>query len=152
MNAETRSEESVMARVSRRFAAPAERVFDAWLDPQTARRWLFTTPEGEIVKCEIDARVGGGYVITDRRDGEETEHVGEYLEIDRPRRLVFTLAVPKFSPDADRVTVEIVPLEGGGCEVTISHELSAANAHYLEQTAQGWQGLLEGLASALGEG
>lgn len=147
MNAQTRP--PVVARVSRRFAASPERVFDAWLDPRSAGKWLFATPTGEMVKVEIDPQVGGRYVFVDRRDGEDAEHVGEYLEIDRPRRLVFTLSVEKDSPEADRITVEIVPLDSG-CDVTVSHEMSAENAAYREGAEQGWAGILEGLAGVLG--
>jgi uncharacterized protein YndB with AHSA1/START domain len=136
--------------VTRRFAASPERVFDAWLDPRRSGKWLFATPTGEMVKVEIDPRVGGRYVFTERRDGEDAEHTGEYLEIDRPRRLVFTLSVEKYGQDADRITVEIVPI-GAGCEVTISHEMSAENAPFLDRTKQGWDGILEKLAETLGE-
>ena len=45
--------------------------------------------------------------IVDRRDGIDYRALGEYLEIDRPRRLVFTFAMPQFSPDFNKVTVEI---------------------------------------------
>lgn len=37
---------SGVLRVARRFAAPAERVFYAWPNPQKARRFLFATPGG----------------------------------------------------------------------------------------------------------
>ena len=83
--------------ISRRFDFPMERVFDARLDPVRAGKFLFATPTGTMVRAEIDARVGGAFNFTDRRDGEDVEHVGTYLEIDRPRRLVFTFGVPKYS-------------------------------------------------------
>jgi uncharacterized protein YndB with AHSA1/START domain len=146
--ASTNPEQQILIRVTRRFNASPERVFDAWLDPERAGRWLFATPTGEMVRVEIDARVGGGFTITERRDGEEVEHTGVYLEIDRPRRLVFTFAVEKYSPDADRVTVEIQPLDSG-CELTLTHELDAKNAEWEEPTKQGWTGILEGLAATL---
>ncbi len=74
---------------TRRFDFPIERVFDAWLDPSKASKFLFVTPTGKMVRVEIDARVGGSFNIT-RCDGEDIEHIGTYLEIDRPRRLVFS--------------------------------------------------------------
>ena len=55
------------------------------------------------------------------RDGRDIDHIGKYLEIDRPRRLVFTLRVPTVWEDDNRVTVEIVPLETG-CELIVTHE------------------------------
>ena len=65
-----------------------------------------------MVRVDIDARVGGSFNIT-RRDGEDVEHVGTYLEIDRPRRLVFTFGVPKFSAQVTRVRIDLKPLPGG---------------------------------------
>ncbi len=135
-------------RVTRRFDFPAERVFDAWLDADRARRWLFATPTGTMVRAEVDARVGGGFVFVDRRDGEDIEHVGEYLEIDRPRRLVFTFGVPKFSVERSRVTVDIVP-HGAGCELTLTQE--GILPEFAERSQDGWGKILTGLAATLGD-
>lgn len=134
--------------VRHRFQASAERVFDAWLDPRIARRFAFATPTGEMIRAEIDARVGGRFNFTDRRpDMGEVAHVGEYLEIDRPRRLAFSFGVPQFSPAMTTVTIEISPVEGG-CELVLTHE-GVLDA-YAEGTPKGWAMILEALERAIG--
>jgi uncharacterized protein YndB with AHSA1/START domain len=133
-------------RVTHRFTASAERVFDAWLDPGKAGKFLFATPTGQMVRVEIDARVGGAFCFVDRRDGEDVEHTGEYVEIDRPRRLVFTFVVPKYSKERTRVTIEIVPA-GPGCELTLTHE--GVLPDYANSTQAGWTGILDALAATL---
>lgn len=133
--------------VAHRFDASPERVFDAWLDEKTAGQWLFATPTGEMVRVEIDARVGGRFIVVERRDGEDVEHTGEYLEIDRPRRLVMTFGVPKYSANLTRITIEIAA-SGGGCELTLTSD--NLDAEYVERTKAGWAMILDGLARALG--
>ncbi|HEX2762715.1 MAG TPA: SRPBCC domain-containing protein [Allosphingosinicella sp.] len=132
-------------RVSRTIAAPPERVFDAWLAPATVGQWLFATPGGEMSRVEIDARIGGAWSIVERRDGEEVLHTGTYEEIDRPRRLVFTLAVPKYSPDAARVAVDIVATEAG-CEVTLTQSAPKDAPVSNAQIEEGWSAILAALA------
>ena len=137
------SQPTQTVKVTRRLQASAERVFDAWLEPQTAGKWLFATPAGKMVRVEIDARVGGRYVIVDRRDIGDVEHTGEYLEIDRPKRLVFTLVVPMFSTESTRISIDIIPLTASSCELTLTHE--GVYPEYASRTQAGWTKLLEGL-------
>jgi uncharacterized protein YndB with AHSA1/START domain len=132
-----------MLRVGRSFDALSERVFDAWIDPQIAAQWLFSAPGGKIVRAEIDARVGGRYVFVDRRKEGDIEHVGEYLEIDRPRRLVFTLRVPRYSEEESRVAVDIVPVDAG-CHLTIASEVLP---QWAADTKSGWAMLLDAMAT-----
>jgi uncharacterized protein YndB with AHSA1/START domain len=133
--------------ITRRFDFSIERVFDAWLDPARASKFLFATPTGTMVRVDIDARVGGSFNIT-RRDGEDIEHVGTYLEIDRPRRLVFTFGVPKFAEQMTRVTIDLKPLPTG-CELTLTHE--QVLPEWLDRTREGWGMILDGLSGRLAE-
>ncbi|WP_266181288.1 SRPBCC family protein [Dyella humicola] len=133
-------------RVTRHFDALPERVFDAWLDPATAGRWLFSADGGEMVKVAIDARVGGGFIFVDRRNGEDVEHVGEYLAIERPQRLVFTFAVPKYSAVYTQVTVEL-ERDAGGCMVTLTH--AGVLPEWSDRTKEGWAMILDHLADTL---
>lgn len=139
---------TIKLTVSRRFQASPERVFDAWLDPAVVRRWLFTTETSAIARCDIQAEVGGRFEIVDHRDDGDIRHVGEYLEIDRPRRLVFTFAVPQFSPLYDRVTIEIEP-DGTGCVLTLTNEMDDTNREWLEPAREGWTTMLGSLQREL---
>jgi uncharacterized protein YndB with AHSA1/START domain len=138
--------ETRVLRVSRSFDASPDRVFDAWLDPATAGKWLFATPTGEMVRLEIDARPGGSFVIVERRDGEDVEHQGEYVELDRPQHLVFTFAVPKYSPLITRVELDLVPA-ASGCDLTLTHE--GVLEELAASTEEGWRSILDGLAASL---
>lgn len=130
--------------VKHRFSASAERVYDAWLGPAKVPQFLYTTATGEIVRCEIDARVGGTYQIIDRRDGEDILHEGTYL-LNRPTSLVFTLRVPKYSPQEDRVSIRIAALSHG-CELTLTTETSD---EWADDTQLGWTMILDVLDETL---
>ncbi|SKA89813.1 Uncharacterized conserved protein YndB, AHSA1/START domain [Prosthecobacter debontii] len=136
--------------ITRNLPFSPERVFDAWLDPTFAAKWLFATPEGEMIRAETDPRVGGHFTFTERRGGEDVEHTGEYLEISRPSRLVFTFGVPKYSADVSQVTVEIQP-RGEGCTVTLTQTVAPQWAAFKHRSQLGWITILEGLAACLGD-
>jgi uncharacterized protein YndB with AHSA1/START domain len=132
--------------VTHRYDAAPERVFDAFLNLDVARRFLFATPTGEMIEAELEPKVGGRFVFTERRpEMGDVRHVGEYLAIDRPRRLVFSFGVPQFDPAMTTVTLEIAPA-GTGSELTLTHEGVAPE--WREGTAEGWAKILAGLLPA----
>lgn len=140
---------SDVVRVARRIYHPAEKVFAAWLDPDKVRRFLFATPGGSMMHVEIDPRVGGQFVITERRDGEDVRHEGEYLVADAPRRLVFTLRVPKYAQDVDQVTITLAPAPDG-CDLLLEQTLSPSAVDRREKIEHGWSHILDGLDAAIG--
>ena len=138
--------------ITHTYDAAPEQVFDAWLDPAVARRFLFATPIGEMIRAEVDAKVGGQFTFVDRRpdmgpSGADVLHTGEYLEIDRPRRLAFTFGVPQFDPGFTRVTVEIAPT-ATGCDLTLTQ--SDVPDEWAEGSKQGWGMILATLEGVLG--
>jgi uncharacterized protein YndB with AHSA1/START domain len=140
------SEETVTVVVAHRYAAPPQKVFDAFLDVTIARRFLFATATGEMIEAEIAPRVGGRFAFTERRpDMGDVRHVGEYLEIDRPRRLVFSFGVPQFDPGMTRVTVEIAA-RADGCELILTN--AGVPAAYGDSNHEGWSRILAGLLAA----
>ena len=101
--------------MKREFDVKRERVFDAWLNPEMMRKWFFTL-EGTNKVTKNNPEVGGTWEIVDHRGGQDYRAVGEYLEIDPPKKIVFTFKMPQFSELADTITVELKEL-GQGCEM-----------------------------------
>lgn len=136
----------VILTIRRDFAASPERVFDAWLDPAQARRFLFATPEGEMRTVEIDARVGGTARIVERRAKGDAVHCLRFEVIDRPARLVFLFAAdPAGEGEWSRVSIAITPT-ATGCTLTLTHEMDPQWAAYEDQTRGGWTMILDNLA------
>mgnify|MGYP002622435979 CR=1 FL=1 len=120
--------------------ADPEDVFDFLVTNEGMTAWM-----GQ--HAALDPMIGGDFAVNIAGYAIR----GEYLEIDRPRRLVFTFAVPALSPEYDRVTVQIVRLDKG-CELTLTSEMSPEiYAEWGEQTREGWTAMLGGLADALRE-
>jgi uncharacterized protein YndB with AHSA1/START domain len=146
------SPQNISVRVVHRYRNSPEGVFDAWLDPAMIGRWMFgpALRDEEVVHLNVDARVGGSFSFLVRRQGKELDHVGEYLELDRPRRLVFTWGVREGGqkPDMSTVTVEVLPSDGGS-ELTLTHDLHPDWADYAGKTEQGWTKMLGALETSL---
>lgn len=145
------SEQPVQIRIRRRFDVAAVRVFDAWLDPRLIGQWMFGTAlrDEEVLRIAVDARVGGSFSFLVRRDQQALDHVGQYLEIDRPRRLAFSWGVGTASEAESRVTIEIAP-QGAGCELSLTHRMHPKWAEYAGRTEAGWTRMLDVLAATLG--
>ncbi len=134
--------------LKRTLKAPAEKVFAAWTQQDSLKRW-FTPSEGTAVPVvEADVRVGGRYrIIMRRADGEEHRIGGVYREIVPGRKLVFTWAWESTPERESLVTVEIEPA-AGGCELTLTHE-RFFDEEARDRHQQGWTGVLERLTRHL---
>ena len=129
--------------------APPERIFSLMTEPAELARWWgphgFTTPE--IV---LDLNVGGGYRYTmEPPDGEAFHLSGEFLEIDRPGRLVYTFHWEEPDP-ADRETVVELSLDavGEATEVSLSQG-EFATEERLALHRDGWTDSFEKLRDVI---
>ena len=129
--------------IERILAAPADRVFRAWTDPEELVRWLSPSPDGS---AEVDLRVGGKFRIVMSGGGREIEHTGEYREVEAPHRLVFTW-VSEFTDGESVVTVELHPTADGQTRLVLSHE--RLPVEHAESHEQGWGTFIDALNARL---
>ena len=141
----------VVVSVTHRYCAPADRVFDAWLTPWQASRFLFRSRAGTVMQCELQPEVGGAFTVIERRNAAEGDesvfnvvHSGRYVEINRPRRLAFDLHVLAFSGETTRVTVDFATTTPQTCEVAVKHELGESRHAFAieESTRREWTNML----------
>ncbi len=134
--------------VKKTIQAPIEKVFDAWLDPKILSKFIIPMkgmPEPEVVN---DPRVGGEFTIIMRPGDEPLPHTGEYLEISRPNKLIFTW-VSAHSIEGSRVTLDFTKVDESITEVLLTHE------KFIDEQARndhkgGWTSILEELDNYMG--
>lgn len=138
----------IKVKSTHRYNVSPDRVFDTLLDPAKAKKFMFATLTGKMIRAEIDPRVGGRFVFIEKRPGGEAPHYGEYVQVERPRVISFNFAVEENAKVSDLVTINISALTQG-CEVTLTHEVAAEYAELEERIQEGWDGILDGLGAAL---
>ncbi|MEM9070507.1 MAG: SRPBCC domain-containing protein [Myxococcota bacterium] len=134
---------SVVLVVRRTIQASPARLFAAWTEPQHLTKW-WGPPGVACPEAEVDLRVGGRYRIANRLpDGSTLWIAGEFRQVERPERLVYTWAVGDEEPSL--VTVHFRATEGA-TEVIVTHDRIADEATR-DEHEQGWLGCLDGLVS-----
>jgi glutathione S-transferase len=132
------------------FAAAPEDVFDAWTTPAVLERWWAARSTWDSPGCDVDLRVGGRYVLRMRDDRTGDVHVveGEFREIDRPRRLVYTWRWQGADgPDEGRESLVTVEFHAAGDGTTVVLEQSGLPSQAArERHAAGWSGTFDSLA------
>ncbi len=129
--------------VRRLLPAPIDEVFRWWTEPELLARWM--SPVGQV-EAEVDLQVGGRLRIVMRDGPIEIEHEGKYVEIDRPRRLVFTWQ-SRFTAGVSLVTVSLEAEGDSSTHVVIVHsQLPSAAA---ESHGGGWAAMLARLEREL---
>ena len=132
-------------RIERSFEASPEEVFDAWTNPEVLKRWWAVHPDGRTPVAEVDLRPGGRYRLSmEGPDGERHTVQGEYSQVDRPRRLVYSwqweLDAGGLGPEST-VTVEFQE-RGEHTDVVLEHT-GLPDSASRDRHAQGWSACMD---------
>jgi uncharacterized protein YndB with AHSA1/START domain len=111
----------------RTFAAPRDRVWRAFTDPEIIPRWW--GPHGTTTEVvEMDVRPGGSWrFISHAPDREDIAFYGEYLEVNPPAgyRWTFMFDLEGVGPAGGPETHRLEEVDGGTRVTSIGHMGSA---------------------------
>lgn len=134
-----------VVRVERLLPATPDAVSRAFTDPALLRRWM--SPVGHA-EATVDLRVGGTLHVAMIEGDVRIDHTGQFLELDRPRRMRFTWNSPYTGASRSVVTVALAP-DGDQTRLTLVHEQLPVDVVASHQT--GWSAMVERLVGVLAE-
>jgi len=138
--------------IERTYPVPPARVFFAFADKESKRRWLVEGEGWEIYEFTSDFRIGGSDVSRfSYRGGPEIRNDTQFQDIVADRRIVFSyrMAIGPTALSASLATVEFVP-SGTGTLLTYTEQGAFFDgADSAKGREQGSRGLLEKLAEEL---
>ena len=132
----------------RRIKARPSIVFEALTTPEGIAGW-WGPDAGPVLFAETDVRVGGWFRVRFRMvDGGEHESAGEYLEVEKPKRLVMswhwtTGGEQDEAGNLSRLVFELEPIDSG-TELTLTHTQLKTEGSRISHE-QGWAGAIDKL-------
>ena len=130
--------------VKHTIAASREKVFNAWLSPETLAKFMRTAKDGlPSPKVETDPVKGGRFLIVMVTPEKEIPHSGTYLEIVPHSRLAFTWESPH-SLDDSVVTIDFAEVGPNSTEITL-HQVKFRSEQARNGHIGGWNAIMGNL-------
>ncbi|RDH80710.1 MAG: SRPBCC domain-containing protein [endosymbiont of Galathealinum brachiosum] len=129
--------------VNKTIDAPVKDVFEAWLNPKTLTKFILPMPGMPEPDVESDSVEGGKFTIIMHVGEDKIPHTGQYLEIERFNKLVFTWESP-FSTDNSTVSLLFKAITDTQTHVELTH------VRFIDEEARsnhegGWTNILDRL-------
>jgi uncharacterized protein YndB with AHSA1/START domain len=125
------------------IAARPETVWEFLVDPEKVTRWMGT-------EASFDARPGGVHRV---KVVSGNTALGEFVELDPPRRLVFTFGWEgdgNMQPGSTTIDIELIP-DGDGTVLRFAHR-GLPDADAVARHSHGWDHYLQRLTTAASGG
>lgn len=137
--------------ITRLFDTPRELVFAAWTEPEHLERWQGAPQGFTVVSHDVDLRTGGTYRICMRSEKDADLWLqGEYREVVKPERLVFTHVWADGSGKPGRETiVEITFADRAGKTEFTLRQTGFASVESRDGHKLGWTSQIDRFAQYL---
>jgi uncharacterized protein YndB with AHSA1/START domain len=132
-------------------AAPAE-VWKEWTEPERFSDWFGgRTGAVPLETVSMDVRAGGSWRLT-MFVGPERRRIdwwGEYLEVDPPSRLVFSISDQPDNVTPDLITVVLTDLRDGRTQMHFEQSGGGLTPDGYRRAESGWSGFFDRIAERL---
>ena len=133
--------------INKTINAPIESVFDAWLDPKMLSKFILPMPGMSEPDVDNNAIIGGKFSIIMKVGENKLPHTGEYLEINRPDKLVFTW-ISHCSVDNSTVTINFKSIDENTTALELTHVKFIDEETRLDHQG-GWGNIVDKLAEII---
>jgi uncharacterized protein YndB with AHSA1/START domain len=135
--------------ISWTFEASREEVWREWTEAERFADWYGGAADVPLDTVVMDVRPGGRWSLVMHADRGTIYWDGEYLEVEEPERLVFTLTD---EPDEEQYAVCTVVLTdtGDGRTDMLFSQIGPLPPEQLEPAKKGWSSFFERIAERLG--
>jgi uncharacterized protein YndB with AHSA1/START domain len=139
------SEGTILAKVE--IAAAPERVYLALTSPDEIVKWWGADDDYRTTAWTAEVRVGGHWRAEGvSKDGAPFYVEGEYLELESPRKIVYTWRAPWDGGNVTTVSYRLEAIEGG-TRVVVRHAGFEGRADSCRGHADGWEHVLAWLSA-----
>jgi uncharacterized protein YndB with AHSA1/START domain len=136
--------------ISWTFEAPREEVWREWTEPERFADWYggpdFPIP---LETVAMDVREGGRWNLVMIAGPGEIHWDGEYIEVNEPERLVFTVSDQPDEDVYDLCTVVLTEIDTDRTEMLFEQSGGHMPAAAYRRAAEGWSGFFRRLAERL---
>ena len=132
------------------FEAPRLEVWREWTEPERFADW-YGGPTGKVPldTVSMDVRPGGRWSMVMHAQRGEIHWDGEYLEVEEPERLVFTVTDQPDGHIYDTCTVVLTEIDSDRTEMLFQQSGGHMSPEGYRRAAEGWSGFFERLAERL---
>jgi uncharacterized protein YndB with AHSA1/START domain len=136
--------------ISWTFEAPREEVWREWTEPERFADW-YGGPQCPIPleTVSMDVRDGGKWKLVMIIGPREVQWDGEYIEVNAPERLVFTVSDQPDEDLYDLCTVVLTELDSDRTEMLFQQSGSHMPAAAYRRAREGWGRMFKYLAERL---
>ncbi|MFJ6850242.1 SRPBCC domain-containing protein [Streptomyces sp. NPDC091271] len=137
--------------ITRVVAAPRDRVFEAWTDPEDFAAWYGGDADVPLDRVSMDVTPGGEWSLVIVVPGAEMPFHGVYQEVSAPERLVFTLKDRSAPADieGETVTVTLTEKSRKSTEMVFRQRGGNLTPEQYAAAEDGWEAFFDALDARL---